>query len=309
MNRTAYLIAAILLLAGCASTPELTPWRADPLLAGLPPACTTGASAPEPAELAEKILPGGLGVVRSQGRDTLIVAARGCAMTVDVVTGAAEPLPTRGDSIAPTMLDVTGEGVAFSSSLSGSVRAINPTGAVTFNVSSLREPLGLRLLPGGAVLTTEFGTGRILHLGPNEDSRVRLIADALDGPVGLAVVDATKGYVTEYHAGRVTQFRLDRFEKTIVTSHLNHPEGIALMGDGRLAVVEVGLRRLIAIEPITGKFEVLAADLPIGLVSPAGDRDPYTVSDVAAGPDGALYVSADIGRTILKVTLRPPPKK
>ena len=51
----------------------------------------------------------------------------------------------------------------------------------------------------------------------------------------------------------------------------------------------------------------MADDLPIGLVSSAGDKDPYTVSDVAAAPDGALYISADVARTILKVTPRPKP--
>jgi glucose/arabinose dehydrogenase len=308
MHRLISPFAWLLVLAGCASAPKLTPWRADPLMAGLPPVCTTGAPAPEPAAAAA-ILPGGLAFVRSEGRDVVLVAARGCVMTVDVGTGASEPLPTRGDSIAPTMVDATSDGVAFSSTLSGSVRAINATGAVTFNMSGLREPQGLRLMPGGAVIVAEHGAGRILRIGPTEESRPGLIADGLEGPVGLVIADATKGYVTEYRAGRVTMFRLDRFEKSTVVSGLKQPEGIALLADGRLAVAEVGNRRLIAADPATGKITVMTDPLPLGLPPPAGQKEPYTVTDVAVGPDGALYVSADVDRTVLKVTPRPGPPK
>ena len=60
-------------------------------------------------------------------------------------------------------------GLAFSSSLSGSVRAIGPDGAVLFNVSGLQRPLGLRLMPGGmlwaaipALLRTRFNANEIL---------------------------------------------------------------------------------------------------------------------------------------------------
>ena len=309
MNRIMRLSACALLLAGCASEPQLTPWRADPLVAGLPPSCTTGAAAPEPAAIAANILPGGVAVVRSQGSDVILVAARTCVMTVDAGTGAAAPLPTRGDPIAPTMLDATSEGVAFSSSLSGSVRAINAAGAVTFNVSGLHYPLGVRLMPGGKAMVAEHGSGRILRIGPGDDSRAQLMADGLEGPVGLVIVDATRGYVTEYLAGRVSMFHMDHYEKTTVVSGLRHPEGIARLPDGRLAVAEVGLRRLIAVDPATGRIEVMADKLPVGLASTAGDKDPYTVTDVTAAPDGALYVSSDVDHTILKVTLRPPPKK
>lgn len=309
MHRIMRLLACAALLAGCASTPALTPWRADPLVAGLPPSCTTGASAPPPLLAAAKILPGGVSVVRSQDRDVILVAARSCVMTVDAATGATAPLPTRGDSIAPTMLDATSNGVAFSSSLSGSVRAINTAGAITFNTSGLLYPLGVRLMPGGQVMVAEHGGGRILRLGPSDDSRPRLVAEKLEGPVGLVIVDATKGYVTENAAGRVTMFRLDRFEQATVLAGLKRPEGMALMADGRLAVAEVGLRRLIAVDPATGKIEVMADSLPVGLESPTGENDPYTITDVTAAPDGALYISADVADTVLKVTVRAQPQK
>jgi hypothetical protein len=307
MTRRLAALLVPLALTACAGAPELTPWRADALLTTLPAACAPAgadAAAPPPP-----VVPGGLAVVSSAGREVVLVAARGCVMTVDAGTGAAELLPTRGDSIAPTMVHGTSQGLVFASSLSGSVRAIDTTGAVTFNVSGLREPLGVRLQPGGSALVAEFGTGRILRLGPTDESRPRLVAEGLDGPVGIAVVDATRGYVSEYRAGRITEFRTDRFETRVVAKGLKQPEGIAILADGRIAVAETGLRRLVAVEPGKGRIEVMADNLPIGLDPGTGTGDPYSVTDVAAGTDGTLYLSSDMDGTVLRVTLRPAPPK
>jgi glucose/arabinose dehydrogenase len=305
MRRVTGLLTIAAVLAGCASQPELTPWRADALLAGLPPTCSTGVKPAPDSENSDTIVPGGIAVVTSGEAHVVLVAARACVMTVDAASGAVEPLPTRGDSIAPTMVDGRTNGLAFSSSLSGSVRAIDTEGAVTFNVSGLRRPLGVRLMPGGLVLVAEHDAGRILRLGPSDDSRPRLMAEKLDGPTGIVIVDATRGYVTESRAGRVTAFRLDNFETTVVAKGLQQPEGIALLSNGHLAVAEVGKRRLVDIDPKTGDIAVMADNLPIGLPVESDDGS-YTVTDVASGPDGALYVSSDVDRTILRVLRRPP---
>ncbi len=293
------------ILAGCATAPPaLTPWRADPLLPSLPADCTSSA-APPAQEPVSGGVPGGLAVVRSEGRDVVLVAARSCVWTIDAATGAAAPLPTHGDSIAPTMIDGASGGLVFSSSLSGSVRVIDTSGAVVLNVSGLRRPLGTRLLPGGIVLVAEHGAGRILRLGPSDESRPRLIADRLEGPTGLVVADATKGYVTETLGGRVTLFYLDRFEKRVVATGLKQPEGIALLPDGRLAVAEVGARRLVAVDPRSGAVEIMADNLPLGPAAPQDEADPYVITDVATTLAGLIVVGDGRDRTVLKLTRRP----
>jgi glucose/arabinose dehydrogenase len=298
MNRKLGLLSA-LLLAGCATQPQVTPWRADPLPPAFPDNCPASTATAAPAL---PLVPGGLTVVNSGGRDVVIVAARSCVMVVDAASGSAEALPTHGDAIAPTAADATSLGLAFTSSLSGSVRAIDATGAITFNFSGLRRPLGLELMPGGAVLVAEYDAGRIVQVGPREESRLRLLAEKLDGPVDLVVTSATTGYVTETLAGRVTFFRLDRFVTSTVTGGLRNPQGIALMSNGRLAVVEAGLRRLVAVDPTTGQIEVLAEDLPIG--PPAQPDVLGDLADVAVAPDGTLFISSSSMRGLLKVTPR-----
>lgn len=299
-------LPVLVLLGGCASTPELTPWQADALLPSLPADCADSAAPASQTALSGGV-PGGLAVVHSEGRDVILVAARSCVWTVDAQTGAAAPLPTHGDSIAPTMIDAGRAGLAFSSSLSGSVRTIDAAGAVVLNVSGLRQPLGTRLLPGGIVLVAEHGTGRILRLGPSEESRPRLVADGLDGPTGLVVVDATHGYVTEAGSGRVTLVNLGHPEQRAIATGLEQPEGIAVLSDGRLAVAEVGARRLVAVDPRTGAVEVLADHLPIGPATPQDNADLHAVTDVAATPAGLIVISAAGDRTILKLRRRAPP--
>lgn len=289
-------LSALLFLAGCASVPQPDPWQAVPMPAALPPACAGDAEAP--------VMPGGLGIIRSEGRDMLLAALRGCVMSIDVDSGAAELLPTHGDAIAPTMLDVASNGIAFSSSLSGSIRVIDPGGAISLNVSGLQQPRGLRLLPGGDVLVAEAGAGRVLRLGPGPEPRPRLVADDLDQPCGLLVADATQAFVTESAGGRLLRIRLDRDERQTIAHGLDQPQGIARMADGRLAVVEAGKQRLLAVDSLSGRIEVLASGLPI-LQTGGSAAHPHAVADVAVAPDGRLFISANATRTILE--LRPGP--
>jgi sugar lactone lactonase YvrE len=155
------------------------------------------------------------------------------------------------------------------------------------------------------VLVAEFANGRIVRTGPNPDSRVRMIIDGLAGPVDLVIVDATRGYVTESLAGRITEFSLNQYEKRTLVDGLDRPEGLALLPSGALAVAEVGARRVLAIDPKSGRRTVMADNLPIGLESPGGTGDPYAVSDLATAGDGTLYLSADRDRTVLRLSPRP----
>lgn len=291
-----------LALAGCSSGPQLPPWRADILVETLPADCMASAAAD--AIQATAVVPGGLALVRSADRDVVLIASRSCLWTVAASGGPVEPLPTHGDGIAPTMVHATGGGIAFSSSLSGSVRAIDVDGAVTFNVSGLQRPMGVRLLPGGAALAVENGTGRVLRLGPNDEYRPRLVTEGLEDPVGIVVINATTGYVTERSAGRITRFRLDRFERTPVKTGLARPEGLTVLADGRLGLVETATQRVLAVDPVSGTAEVLAADLPVAPED--ATPDPHAVADIAAAADGTLYVSSPRLRSVLKLTRRIP---
>lgn len=307
MNRLVGCLAVVL-LAACTTAPQLPQWQAEALLGSLPVDCAGDADSTAPVGAAS-IVPGGLAVVRSEDRSIVLVAARSCLWTIDAANGQPEPLPTYGDGIAPTMVDGSSSGLVFSSMLSGSVRAIDVDGKVTFNVSGLRQPAGVRLLPGGSAVVAEHGSGRILRLGPTAEYRQRIVAEGLDGPFGLVILNATTGFVTEREGGRVTQFRLDRAETRVVSDGLARPEGITLMADGRLAVVETGKARIIALNTTSGALEVMADNLPVNPVAATGSADPYAMADVTAAPDGVLYLSSPVQRSVLKLTPRASPTR
>lgn len=292
MQRPSLLIATVL-LAGCASAP-LAPYGTAPLVASLADACPAAATG------SPDVVPEGLAVFRSDGAETLMVAAGRCVLTIDTASGRAEPLPLRSEIAAPTMLDATAEGVALASLAAGTTLRIyfNENTTTTESLAGFAQPRGIRLLPGGSLLVAESGSGRILRIGPTADSRPVTVVEGLDGPVGIVVASPTTAFVSERNAGRITRFSLRSGERTVVATGLAQPEGLALLADRRLVVAETGVRRILAIDPTSGVREVLAEDLPVS-------DDPWTVTDVAEGADGTIYVSSDLARTVYRLVRRP----
>lgn len=293
MQRLSSLLTVIL-LAGCTSPPLLAPYTAAPLVPSLADACPAATAA------TVDLVPEGLAVFRSDATESLMVAAGRCILTVDTGNGRAEPLTLRSEIAAPTMLDATAEGVAVASLSTGAALRIyfNEETTTAETLTGLGQPRGIRLLPGGGLLISEFESGRILRIGPTVDSRPVTVVDQLDGPVSIVVASAVTAYVSERNAGRITRFSLRSGERAIVATDLARPEGIALLPDQRIAVAETGARRIVAIDPKTGAREVLAENLPVS-------DDPWTVTDVAVGSDGAIFVSSDLERTIYRLTRRP----
>jgi glucose/arabinose dehydrogenase len=107
--------------------------------------------------------------------------------------------------------------------------------------------------------------------------------------------------VSEALAGTLVRIKLDDGSKVIIAKGLAQPEGLLLMADGRIAVVEVGQRQLIAVDPATGEGEVLATNLPVGERAAGAPAPVYVPSGVAQGADGSLYLTGDRNNSILKL--------
>jgi sugar lactone lactonase YvrE len=89
--------------------------------------------------------------------------------------------------------------------------------------------------------------------------------------------------------------------KTIIARDLKMPEGIALAPNDRLIVAEVGVRRIIKIDPATGNITEIAGNLPIGLAA-APDGLPSNIpTGVGVGASGTIYVSSDMENAIYKI--------
>ncbi len=150
------------------------------------------------------------------------------------------------------------------------------------------------LAVGSDLLVADSGSGAVIRVtGPGPDDRRPLLV-GLDFPLGLAPGAGGTVFITEAGGGRVLRLDGDG-AVTVVAGNFGQPEGIAIDRDGRLLVVDVAARALIAIDPETGVREVLAEDLPIGL-----SNGPSLFRDVAVSGE-RLFISSDVDNTVYEL--------
>jgi sugar lactone lactonase YvrE len=167
--------------------------------------------------------------------------------------------------------------------------------------------MGIALAPGGAVVFADAGAGRVLSA---EGGEVSELASGLDRPTGVAVASDGTAYVSLPGEGRIVKIAGGRAETFV--DGLGEPQGIAIRG-GKLFIVDDGAKAVIECDLASGAQQTLASGLAVGVpegVTPlrlggvgdmCGPMWPFT--GIAAGADGALYVSGDLEGSVL--ALRP----
>jgi sugar lactone lactonase YvrE len=165
---------------------------------------------------------------------------------------------------------------------------------------------GVAVAPGGAVIFAEAGAGRVLSV---QSGSVEVLATGLKEPMGVAVDSDGVVYASESAGGRVVKLSGGRAET--VLDGLKQPQGI-LLRDGRLYVVDALAKEVVEYDLASGARRAIAANLPVGAppgVTPkplgaiqplSGPMGPF--AGIAAGPGGALYVSADAEGSVLKLS-------
>ena len=170
--------------------------------------------------------------------------------------------------------------------------------------SGFDQLFGVAVAPGGGIVFAELGTGRIHRL---RDGVVETLASGLDKPCGVAVgVDGTC-YVTESAGGRVVS--MARGGAETVVDGLQQPQGLLVRGT-LLYIVDAGSKELVEYDLTRKSRRSIARHLPVGappgvtpkFIGPIGDMagpmGPF--AGIAAGTDGALYVSADGEGSVLE---------
>ena len=160
---------------------------------------------------------------------------------------------------------------------------------------------GVDLAADGTPLVVEQGTGRVLAI---RSGGAEVLADGLDLPVGVTV--APDGSVLVSERGRVVTLNNGRSETLV--GELELPQGL-LVRDGRLYVVDAGLKAVVEVDLTTGARRTIASNLPVGAppgVVPrpllgmppfSGPQGPFAGITTAA--DGTLYLSADADGSVL----------
>jgi len=162
-------------------------------------------------------------------------------------------------------------------------------------------PYELKFLEDGSLLVTDFEKGTLARAAPGKDPDLSIVADHLDGPVGLALDGQRHAFVSEYNSGTILRISLADGSRAIVTEGLNRPEGIAVDGNGMVIVAETGTRRVLALDPATGERRMIAENLPIGLVGEDDLPAPFLLTGIAIGENGAIYVSADLENAVYRL--------
>jgi sugar lactone lactonase YvrE len=213
-------------------------------------------------------LPGGIAVVSDGTRDTIHVADLFAYRTVDGATGEVTEqarMHTAGTTLEyPMSATARGDEVMLSSWFTGTVQVIDrKTGKTTEMLHDFKAPHDAIRFDDGSILVAELGAKSLVRVSGEHGKDRSVLIGGLEGPIGL--VGSVKGevYVTEAYAGQVSKVE-SNVEKTVIARDLKMPEGLALAPDGTLVVAEVGARRLIRIDPLNGKIEEIAANLPIG---------------------------------------------
>lgn len=173
--------------------------------------------------------------------------------------------------------------------------------------SGFDQAMDLAIAPGGAIIFAELGTGRVMSV---DGGSVSELASGLERPVGVAVTPDGACYVSESAGNRIVKIGSGKAETAL--DGLGQPEGMVHF-DGKLFIVDVGLKEVISFDPASGERTTIASNLPVGappglvrkqLGGVGNMSGPMTsFSGIAAGKDGTLYVAGDAEGSVL--ALRP----
>jgi sugar lactone lactonase YvrE len=251
-------------------------------------------------------LPSGIAVVSDGGKDTIYVADLFAYRTVDGATGeVSEVARMHADGVPleyPMSATAKDDTVLLSSWFTGTVQVVDrKTGKTRDMLHDFKAPYDAIMLDDGSILVNEIGSKSLIRASGEHGKDRTVVIGGLEGPVGLVGAGKDSVYLTEAFAGLVSKVGTNG-EKTVVAKDLKMPEGIAIAPDGKLVVAEVGVRRLVSIDPQSGIVTEIAGNLPIGLAGAPGGLPTHTPTGVGVGASGTFYFSSDIENAIYKVT-------
>jgi sugar lactone lactonase YvrE len=250
-------------------------------------------------------IPGGLAIGMHAGRETLIVADDFGIRHVDIQTGdvfATIDLAEFMDPAAASDVAMNSDVIVLSDITRSHIYMIDRhSNETTHKWKKLGKPYGLILTDSGEPVFAEYDSGTLIQLSTTDRKARKVVATDLNGPVGLTRAGPDAVYVSETTAGTIRRVSLSDGSNVLIAAGLNQPEGITVMANGDLAVVEVGAQRVSAVDPATGTIRTLAEGLATGAITPEAPAPVYVPSGIAAGNDGSLYVSSDVKHSILRL--------
>ncbi len=241
-------------------------------------------------------LPGG---IARAGR-TLYVADTFALSAVDLASGTVRDIGRDTEGSGSPSLVAANDTYMATASLHRDSAALwdLSTKRVIARWSNLGKPTAIALGTGTRVVVAT-ADGALIELDAAQPETRRELAHGLSMPMGLA--RTLRGWiVSEAAAGRLVEMGDDGSRRTIADD-LEQPEGIALLADGRVAVAETAADRVTLIDPASGRKEIIATALPLGLVDLPGMPPGIFPTGLASSDDGSLILSSDVAGGILRL--------
>ncbi|MFC9556210.1 gluconolaconase [Rhodococcus sp. NPDC056960] len=227
--------------------------------------------------------------------------------------GPVERLGTFMDAGFPGVLRslaLADDGSLLLATTAGTVVKTDPRGEHRTLATDLGDVVGLAATADGAVYVAESSEGRLVRI--DRDGVITTVASGLARPMGVAAAADGSLFVVQGDAGSVS--RVDGRGVSIVIDGLEDPHGLAVNGSD-LYVVARGSRSLHHLSLESGESTVIADNLPIGggpgvtpkVVAglPPNAPGPWMpFNDLAASPDGSVFVGCDGDGSVLRLVRR-----
>ena len=207
--------------------------------------------------------------------------------TLDRIDGKTGQFESVLPQVSPTSVNVDATGsrlIVADPVFAGAVQVFDPaSGAV---VASYPVPGAFNAVPfDGDIAISQLGLGVV-------DTTGSVLMSGLFLPAGMTS-DGENLYVSDWATGIIWRLPAGGVQVPIAFG-LANPEGLELR-NGELLVLEEGTKQLTGIDLASGERTVIAEGLPIGRQLAASPFIPpfVVLSDVAVGPSGDVYVTAD----------------
>ncbi len=156
-----------------------------------------------------------------------------------------------------------------------------PTALNAWATSGMPLPLGLTNGPGDWVFWPDCIDGAI-GMGNPTTGEFHAIAGGLDRPMAtLMNQEQSKLYIAEYSAGQITELSLSDYSKQVLTTGLEGPLALAIIGK-TLYVAEAKVGRISKVDLASGKKEVFITGLgKLGALADDGAGNLLALDDAS----------------------------
>lgn len=258
-------------------------------------------------------MPGGLTMVSGGGfdgrREELLVAD---FFTLRAFSTSGRPLreersvPLIDPLTFPNTVAAHDDRLILTSWLGNAVQVFDPARReVVVNLTDFAVPLNAIVFQGDLVVA-ELGTGSVVRASRADPAQRTVLASGLFVPAGLAATEDDL-WVTDQIAGTLLQLAAGGHvfnEPQVVAAGLAMPEGLAVLPDGDLVVVEAGAGRVSRVDPASGAVSAIAENLRLGTPAPPHVPPTWYFNGVTVDSRGALYVTGDEANVIYRLQQR-----